>query len=60
MAIIKTVLPENATGEVAEMLRLCNAAGQTVVPQGGLSNLVSNTHTTSEEIALSLERMHRA
>jgi FAD/FMN-containing dehydrogenase len=41
------------------MLRLCHAAGQVVVPQGGLTNLVYNTHTTPEEIALSLERMNR-
>jgi len=52
------LLPASAE-EVAAMLRLCHAAGQVVVPQGGLTNLVYNTHTTPEEIALSLERMNR-
>ena len=47
-----------STAEVAEMLRLCNAAAQPVVPQGGLTNLVKNTYTTRSEIALSLERMN--
>jgi FAD/FMN-containing dehydrogenase len=41
------------------MLRICSAAGQSVVPQGGLTNLVSNTRTTAADIALSLERMNR-
>ena len=54
----RALLLPASTHEVAEMLRMCNAAGQTVVPQGGLTNLVYNTHTTNEEIALSLERMN--
>ncbi len=55
----KALLRPASTAEVAEMLRLCNAAGQPVVPQGGLTNLVYNTHTTETEIALSLERMNQ-
>ncbi len=50
------IRPANTT-QVAETLRLCNAAGQTVVPHGGLTNLVYNTRTTESDIALSLERM---
>src|SRR5574342_1157017 len=50
------IRPANTT-QVAEALRLCNAAGQTVVPHGGLTNLVYNTRTTEADIALSLERM---
>ncbi len=50
------VRPAN-TAQVAAALRLCNAAGQTVVPHGGLTNLVHNTRTTEADIALSLERM---
>jgi FAD/FMN-containing dehydrogenase len=53
----KALLLPASTEEVAAMLRLCSAGGQSVVPQGGLTNLVYNTHTTAEEIALSLERM---
>ena len=56
--IARALLLPASTQEVAGMLRLCNAAGQTIVPQGGLTNLVYNTHTTQDEIALSLERMN--
>lgn len=52
------LLPESIL-DVSEMLRLCCAAGQPVVPHGGLSNLVGSTETSTEEIALSLERMNR-
>ena len=43
------IRPANTT-QVAEALRLCNAAGQTVVPHGGLTNLVYNTRTTEADI----------
>ena len=51
------LLRPGSTQEVAEMLRMCNESGQTVVPQGGMTNLVYNTRTTENDIALSLERM---
>jgi FAD/FMN-containing dehydrogenase len=57
--VAKALLLPECTADVCEMLRLCCAAGQPVVPHGGLSNLVSSTHTTADEIALSLERMNR-
>ena len=53
----KAIIRPATTTQVAEALRLCNAAGQTVVPHGGLTNLVYNTRTTESDIALSLERM---
>lgn len=53
----KAIIRPATTSQVAEALRLCNAAGQTVVPHGGLTNLVYNTRTTESDIALSLERM---
>ena len=53
----KAIIRPANTAQVAEALRLCNAAGQTVVPHGGLTNLVYNTRTTEADIALSLERM---
>jgi len=53
----KALLLPSTTSEVARMLRLCNAASQPVVPHGGLTNLVYNTRTTQNEIAISLERM---
>jgi FAD/FMN-containing dehydrogenase len=57
--VAKALLLPISTAEVSEMLRLCCAARQPVVAHGGLSNLVSSTHTTADEIALSLERMNR-
>ncbi len=53
----KAIIRPANTAQVAEALRLCNAAGQTVVPHGGLTNLVYNTRTTEADIALSVERM---
>jgi FAD/FMN-containing dehydrogenase len=53
----KAIIRPATTDQVSAALRLCNAAGQTVVPQGGLTNLVYNTRTTEDDIALSLERM---
>jgi FAD/FMN-containing dehydrogenase len=53
----KAIIRPTTTAQVAEALRLCHAVGQTVVPHGGLTNLVYNTRTTEDDIALSLERM---
>lgn len=53
----KAIIRPKTTAQVAEALRLCYAADQTVVPHGGLTNLVYNTRTTDSDIALSLERM---
>lgn len=55
----RALLRPASTAELAEMLRLCSQAGQPVVPQGGLTNLVYNTRTTEDDMALSLERMDR-
>lgn len=48
-----------STREVAEILKLCNAAGQTVVAHGGLTGLVQGCNGTEADVALSLERMAR-
>ena len=45
------------TTEVATVLRLCHAARQPVVVQGGRTNLVRATHTTARDLVISLERM---
>ena len=45
------------TAEVSAILRACHAAGQAVVPQGGMTGLVSAAAPRSGEIALSFERM---
>ncbi len=54
----KAILRPASTAEVAAALRLCFAAGQTVVPQGGMTNLVGNTLTGPQDVVLSLERMN--
>ncbi len=48
-----------STDEIAAVLRICHAAGQPVVPHGGLTGLVDGASTRPNEIALSLERMNR-
>jgi FAD/FMN-containing dehydrogenase len=51
------VVRPRSTEEVAKLLALCNAAGQPVVPQGGLTGLAGGATPQGGEIALSLERM---
>ena len=53
----KALIRPRSTAEVATALRLCHAAGQTVVPQGGLTGLAGGATPRSGDIALSLERM---
>jgi len=50
------VRPAN-TAELAEVMRLCHAAGQAVVPLGGGTGLVDGAHADGHEIQLSTERM---
>ena len=47
------------TGEVARVLAACHDAGQPVVTFGGLTGLVRGSVAGPDEVALSLERMHR-
>jgi len=49
----------HSTSEVADILRICNARAQAVVPQGGKTNLVEGTVSAANELILSLERMNR-
>lgn len=51
------VRPAN-TDEVAAVLAACNAAGQSVVTYGGVTNLVQACATTSSDLVLSLARMN--
>ena len=52
------LLRPRSTEEVAAALRLCNDAGQSVVPYGGLTGLVEATTADGSEVAISLERMN--
>ena len=53
------VLRPRTTGEISAILRLCHAAGQPVVTEGGKTGLVSGALAGPGEIALSLERMNQ-
>ena len=53
------IVRPSSTDEVAEVMRLCHELGQTVVPYGGLTNLVQGCVTTDKDIALSFERMNQ-
>lgn len=51
------VLPRS-TADVSAVLALCHAAGQSVVPQGGMTGLVDASRPGADEIAISLEKMN--
>ncbi len=46
-----------STGQVSDILRICSAANQKVVVQGGLTGLCGGATPQEEEVALSLERL---
>ena len=47
------------TAEVAQILKLCQEAGQSIIPYGGLTGLVEATASDQSEVAISLERMNQ-
>ncbi|MGB5247247.1 MAG: FAD-binding oxidoreductase [Woeseia sp.] len=53
------VVAPATTAEVSAVLAACNAEGQSVVPYGGVTNLVQACATRSADIVLSLARMNR-
>jgi FAD/FMN-containing dehydrogenase len=53
----RALLRPRSTAEVAAALRLCHAAGQAVVPQGGLTGLAGGATPRAGDIVLSLERL---
>ena len=48
-----------ATAEVAEVMKLCHAAGQVVIPAGGMTGLAGGHESTADDIVLSTERMNK-
>ena len=48
-----------STEEVAQVMKLCHAAGQVVVPAGGMTGLAGGHESTNADIVLSTERMNR-
>jgi FAD/FMN-containing dehydrogenase len=57
--IALAIVRPDSTEQTAEVLRLCHAAGQAVVPIGGGTGLVEGCLAGRDEIQLSLERMAR-
>ncbi|MBI2799341.1 MAG: FAD-binding oxidoreductase [Gammaproteobacteria bacterium] len=57
--IAKAIVRPSTTEEVAAVLKLCNARGQTVVPHGGLTGLVQGCNGTAADVVLSLERLNK-
>jgi FAD/FMN-containing dehydrogenase len=53
----RALLKPRSTAEVAAVLKLCHAAVQPVVVQGGLTGLAGGATPQTGEIALSLERL---
>jgi len=53
----RALIRPRTTAEVATALRLCHAAGQTIVPQGGLTGLAGGATPRAGDVVLSLERM---
>jgi|HubBroStandDraft_6_1064221.scaffolds.fasta_scaffold48656_2 FAD/FMN-containing dehydrogenase len=52
------ILRPNSTQQIGEILRLCSARKQTIVPHGGLTSVVRGVRTEPSDLALSLERMN--
>jgi FAD/FMN-containing dehydrogenase len=50
------ILPKD-TEQVSTALRICNAAGQALVPQGGMTGLAGGAVPRTTDFALSLERL---
>lgn len=55
----RALVRPRSTDEVAAVMRCCHERGQTVVPFGGLTNLVQGCATTEDDIALSLDLLNR-
>jgi FAD/FMN-containing dehydrogenase len=55
----KAIIRPASTGEVSAVVKLCHAAGQSMVTHGGLTGLVGGARACSDDIVISLERMSR-
>ena len=59
VAAPEVVLRPANTEELSRVLKICHANGLAVIPQGGMTGLVSAALPRSGEIVVSLERMNR-
>lgn len=55
----QAVVRPSTTQQVSEIMRACHDRGQSVVPYGGLTNLVQGCVTTPADLALSFEKMNQ-
>ena len=55
----KALVRPRSTGEVAQVLALCQQLGQSVITQGGLTGLVRGTASGAADLILSLELMNQ-
>ena len=55
----KAIIRPASTAEVSAVVKLCHAAGQTIVTHGGVTGLVGGARAGDNDIVLSLERMNR-
>ena len=53
------LLRPQTTAEVSAVMKICHAAGQAVVPAGGMTGLAGGHKSTLTDIVLSTERMNR-
>jgi len=53
----QAIIRPACTQQVSDVLKLCHAAGQSVVTHGGLTGLVGGARASQADIVLSLERM---
>ncbi|MFT5501975.1 MAG: FAD/FMN-containing dehydrogenase, partial [Woeseiaceae bacterium] len=56
--LAKAIVRPADTAQVSQIMKLCDDAGQSVVPYGGLTNLVQGCRTTPDDIAVSFEKMN--
>ena len=57
--LAQAVLRPSSTEQVAAIMQACFEHGQSVVPYGGLTNLVQGCATTPDDIALSFEKLNQ-
>lgn len=57
--LAKALVRPSTTAQVAAIMKACHERNQSVVPFGGMTNLVQGAVTTPADIALSFENMNR-
>lgn len=53
----KAVVRPASTDQLAQVMKACHTAGQSVVPAGGLTGLVHGSDASADDIQISFERM---